>query len=100
MAPELIILAINITIILIAYLYIYPKRAGSDGNKIALHDLIASLTSVIVASSLFWGSEYDFNLIITTVNWFWFTVVTYFALEVPFVIWYYKKHKVWETWST
>jgi hypothetical protein len=100
MKPELVIVALNISIILIAYLYVYPKKAGSDGNKIAIHDLIASLLSLFIAGTMFWGSGYEFNALIISLNWFWFTLLTYASFEIPFALWYYNKHNVWETWRT
>ena len=92
--PELIIILLNTVIVLVAYLLIYPKAAGSDVNKIAINDLIASAISIVVAGSMFWGSNQEFNVIFTNVNWFWFTILSYAAIEIPFMIWYCKKHNV------
>jgi len=36
-SPELPILALNLTIILVAYLSIYPKLAGNNFNKISFY---------------------------------------------------------------
>jgi hypothetical protein len=100
MKPELVVIALNVALILIAYLYVYPKRAGSDGNKIAKHDLVASFLSIFIAGSMYWESGYEFNAILISLNWFWFTLLTYALLEIPFVIWYCKKYNVWETWRS
>jgi hypothetical protein len=94
MKPELVIIALNTALILIAYLYVYPKRAGSDANKIANHDLVASSLSIFIAGSMYWGSGYEFNAILTSLNWFWFALLTYALLEIPFVVWYWKKYNV------
>lgn len=40
--PELTIIFLNIIIVLIAYLFVYPKVAGSNGNKVAFNDVVAS----------------------------------------------------------
>jgi hypothetical protein len=92
--PELIIILLNAVVVPVAYLLIYPKAAGSDVNKIAINDVIASAISIVVAGSMFWGSNQEFNAIFTSVNWFWFTILTYAAIEIPFMIWYCNKHNV------
>ena len=89
---ELLVLILNLTIMIIAYFFIYPKFVGFDLNKLALNDLCASLISLIVSGSIFWGSNQEFNALFTTLNWFWFTILTYAAIEIPFIIWYTKKH--------
>ena len=94
--PELIIILLNLTVVLISYFYIYPKAAGSDINKIAMHDLIASIICLVVAGSLYWGSDINFSLILFEVNWFWFTLISYAAIETPFMLRYFKKYGVWD----
>ncbi|MFT6737408.1 MAG: hypothetical protein ACJA0G_001547, partial [Kangiellaceae bacterium] len=42
----------------------------------------------------YWGSGYEFDLLIFDVNWFWFTIVTYFLIEIPIMVWYFKNQKV------
>lgn len=95
--PELIIIGLNTLVVLIAYLVIYPKAAGSGRAKIVINDLIASAICLIVAGSLFWETDQAFNIIFTEVNWFWFTLISYSAIEIPFMIWYCKKHDVWRS---
>ncbi|MFT6264908.1 MAG: hypothetical protein ACJAWS_001047 [Oleiphilaceae bacterium] len=94
MQPEFIIISLNLTILCVGYLFIYPSVAGSNLNKIALNDLIASAIALTIAGSLFWGNDYEFDLLIASVNWFWFTLVTYLLIEIPFVSGYLKRHKV------
>jgi len=94
MQPELILLTLNFIIISIAYLWVYPKVAGANLHKITVNDLIASITSLVVAGSLFWGSGYAFNMILFEANWFWFTLISYLIIEIPFLIWYLKHYKV------
>jgi hypothetical protein len=42
----------------------------------------------------YWGTGYEFSLLLFSTNWFWFTFIVYGAIEVPFAIWYFKKHDV------
>jgi hypothetical protein len=96
MQSEFLILSLNFIIVCIGYFWVYPRVAGSDLNKITFNDLIASIMSLLVAGSLFWGTDYEFNLLITSVNWFWFTLVTYLLIEIPFASWYLKRHKIFD----
>lgn len=95
--PEMIIIGLNTVVVLIAYFIIYPKVAGSDGNKVAVNDLIASCICLAIAGSLFWETGQKFNMIFTNVNWFWFSLISYAAIEIPFMIWYYNKHDMWKS---
>lgn len=94
--PELVILTINAIIVLAAYLVIYPKYCGSNLNKICFNDLISSGLALFLSGTLYWGTGIEFNIIVGSVNWFWFTLLSYFALELPFCIHYFKKYGVME----
>ena len=91
---EWAIVALNAIIILVAYLSVYPKLAGSDFNKIAGYDLLASGLALFIVGYKYWGSGHDFTLLFTEVNWFWFTFITYAIIEVPVMLWYFRKHRV------
>jgi hypothetical protein len=97
--PELFIVLLNIAVITIAYFYVYPRFCGSNGNKIAVNDFIATGIPLLIVGLIYWGAKVEFNLIFTTVNWFWFTLATYFILEIPLMLWYFKKHYVWEIFN-
>lgn len=98
-SSELLIMSLNVAVVVSAYFYVYPRYCGSDVNKIALNDILASAVSLLVAGSVFWGSGVEFNLLVTSVNWFWFTLITYFTLETPLMLWYFKKHKILEKFN-
>ncbi len=92
--PELLILALNTAVVLVAYLIIYPRFCGTDIIAIAKNDLIATVIVLVIAGSVFWGSGQEFSLIFFSVNWFWFTLLTYAAIEIPFMLWYCKKYQI------
>ena len=79
---------------LIAYFSVYPKLAGNNFNKISFYDIFASGLALTIVGFQYWNSGFQFNLILLTVNWFWFTLVTYAAIEIPIMVWYLKKHNV------
>lgn len=99
-SPELIVLAINIIVILIAYFLVYPKYCGSDINKIAINDMLASGIPLLSAGTIFWGTGHEFSLLFFSVNWFWFTLLTYAIIEMPLMFWYAKKHNVWSSFKS
>jgi hypothetical protein len=89
--PELMIILLNLVIVFVAYVSIYPKLAGDDMVKISMYDVLLSLFALLVVGMKFWGQGYEFNVLMGQVNWFWFTLISYFVLEVPFAIWYIKR---------
>ena len=97
--PELLIIGLNMLVILIAYFIIYPKYCGSDGLKISSNDLAATALVLTIAGSIFWGTGEQFNLILFSANWFWFTLITYALMEIPIMLWYFKKHNVWSSFK-
>lgn len=99
MSPEFTLIMLNIVVIALSYLVIYPRVAGSDARKLAINDMLTTVVVMLVAASLFWGSEYAFNLILVEANWFWFAIISYFMMEMPVMLWYYKKHNVWDSWD-
>ena len=94
MKPEYLVLTINLSILIIAYIFVHPRYAGADFNKLTMNDLAASLTSVLVCGALFWNIGAKFSLMTFNMNWFWFAVVSYFLMELPFMAWYCRKHKI------
>ena len=99
LSPELIVLCLNIVVISIAYFVVYPKFCGANGNKIASNDLIATSIVLLTSGSIFWGSDETFSMLLFSVNWFWFTLLTYAEIEIPIMLWYFNKHDVWASFN-
>lgn len=93
-SPEQTVLLLNAIVVVMSYVVIYPRVAGSNFNKITGHDVIASAVVLIVSGSLYWNTGLEFNLLITKANWFWFTLVTFGLIEIPVLLWYIKRYKV------
>jgi len=96
MSPELTIIILNATILFIGYIYLFPKYAASNLAKLTTSDLLASIAALTIVGSQYWGSGYQFNAVLFKANWFWFTLLTYFITELPFLAHYAKKYKVFE----
>ena len=88
---ELMIIGLNLVVILVAYLSIYPKLAGRDINKVSFYDIFVSGFVMLLVGAKYWDSGVEFNLLFGTVNWVWFTLVTYLLIEIPVMIWYFTK---------
>ncbi|GAA5131516.1 hypothetical protein [Thalassotalea piscium] len=91
---EFFIVALNLIIVFVAYLSVYPKLAGNSFNRISFYDIFASGLALIIVGSTYWDTGQEFNLIVGQVNWFWFTLITYGLIEIPVMVWYFKKNKV------
>jgi hypothetical protein len=89
--PESTILMINLVIVLTAYLWVYPRWAGLDLKKVALNDVFASAVALFIAGFLYMGSGVAFTAFGISVNWFWFSLLSYVLIEMPFVLWYFRK---------
>ncbi len=90
MNPETTMLFINAAVIAVAYTLIYPRFAGSDMNKLVFYDLLLTLVPLSIAWWLYAESGHQFNLIVMQSNWFVFTLVTYFIVEMPMTLGYMR----------
>lgn len=95
--PELFVITVNAVVIVIAYFLIYPRFCGANGYKIAVNDVMATAIPLLITGLSFWGSGISFSILIATVNWFWFTLITYFLMEIPFMLWYFRKYNIWDS---
>ena len=91
---ELSIISPALVVVVGCYLYIYPKIAGNNLNKLALCDLGCLAFVYVLVGLKYWGTGYEFSLLLFSTNWFWFTVIVYYAIEIPYFIWYCKKYNV------
>ncbi|KZN41079.1 hypothetical protein [Pseudoalteromonas luteoviolacea] len=94
MSPEFHVILLNAAILLIAYFVIYPRYAGNDFKKISAQDFIASMVSLGVVGSVYFGTGAEFSLIWFNVTWTWFTLVTFTLIELPLFYLYAKRHNV------
>lgn len=91
--PELAVILLNSTLIVLAYFWFYPRVAGANLQKVALFDLLTTAIALLIVGFKFWGSCYPFELVGFHLNWFWFTLLTYLVLEIPLSLWYLKRYK-------
>ncbi|MCL1146656.1 hypothetical protein L2747_11670 [Shewanella marinintestina] len=91
---EFLIIALVAAALALGYLSIYPKVAGNNFNKISMCDLVCSAFVFTLVGTQYWGSGYEFSLLLFSTNWFWFTLIIYALIEIPLAIWYFKKYGV------
>lgn len=91
---EFFVVVLNLIIVFVAYLSVYPKLAGNSFNRISFYDIFASGLALTIVGLKYWGTGQEFNLIFGQFNWFWFTLITYALIEVPVMVWYFRKNKV------
>ncbi|MCG9729666.1 hypothetical protein L1D44_07360 [Shewanella sp. Isolate13] len=91
---ELSIVALIAVVVVVSYLSIYPKVAGSDITRLLWCDIAISAFVLTLVGGKYWGSGEAFSLLLLDVNWFWFTLIVYLIMEVPMAMWYAKKHNI------
>ncbi|MGM0481415.1 MAG: hypothetical protein ACQEQZ_05765 [Pseudomonadota bacterium] len=94
MPAELLVVLLNLVIILVSYLHLYPKVAVQSLNKLAIFDLFATALALFIVGFKYWGTGYQFLLMSFSLNWFWYTLIVYLLLEIPVVLWYCKNHDI------
>ena len=90
MTAELSIILLNVTILLLAYTWLYPKIAGKNLQKVAQFDFLVSALPLIIVASKYWGLAIVFDFLSYQLNWFWFTLLSYSLIEIPIAIWYFS----------
>lgn len=81
---ESIIIFINLAVLSICFGYIYPKYCRNSIRKLVIHDFFATITCIVVSGCLYWGTGIGFTVL--GLNWFWFSIVSYFVLEMSFML--------------
>ncbi|WP_339867306.1 hypothetical protein [Pseudohongiella nitratireducens] len=94
MSPAATIVLLNALTLVFCYFWMFPRVVGKDLQKLALNDVMASVVVICVAASLYVGRDISISVMGIDFNWFWFTLISYFAMEVPFTLWYMMKYRI------
>ncbi len=89
--PTLLVIGINSSLLLLAYLWIFPCYARNDWNQLMTLDCLFCGCSLLICGLLYWGSGEQLGFGSWTTNWFWFALLSYFIIEFPLFIWYYQR---------
>ena len=91
---DLALVTINLLLLWVGYGWLFPRVRAFDMRALSRYDLVVSSTSVGAAAVLFYGSEIEFGFGVFHANWFWFALVSYVVLEIPFVFWYARRYDI------
>jgi hypothetical protein len=94
MSPEFKILTINLVLLGFAYLWAYPSLPQKTWRAIINRDIAISCAAVFVSAALFAGHGIRFQLILLETNWFVFSALTMFVMEIPFFMWFSQKYDI------
>lgn len=100
---ELLVVFYVLATLAVAYLWFYPKVIGDNVKKIAWMDILVTSIPVGISALLFWVSDPVFSLFGWGLNWFFFTVIVMFVIELPLFSLYLKARglssQYWEAWG-
>ena len=97
MAPELQILVINAVALCTGYLLIYPALGPLTNTtatklRIARADAGVGALALLTAGVLYWDTGVPFRMILFETNWFWFSLLSLIAMELPLALWFFRRH--------
>ena len=90
--PESFLIFLNLFVLTFVYFFVYPRVAGSDSSALWKYDFIVSASLLIVVWFLYYWSGTSFTFLFFETNWFWFQMLLYFFLELPFYFYYTKQN--------
>lgn len=100
---ELLVVFYVLATLAVAYLWFYPKVIGDNVKKIAWMDILVTSIPVGISALLFWVSDPVFSFFGWGLNWFFFTVIVMFVIELPLFSLYLKARglssQYWEAWG-
>lgn len=90
MSNELLIVFYILATLAAAYLWFYPKVVGENVKLMAWMDLLVTGIPLAISALLFWESDPTLTLVIFDLNWFFFTLLAMFAIELPIFLLYLR----------
>ena len=90
MSNELLVVLYILLTLAFAYLWFYPKVVGERVKLMAWMDVVVTGIPVAISALLFWESDPTLRLLIFDLNWFFFTVLAMFAIELPIFLLYLR----------
>ena len=90
MSNELLVVFYILLTLAFAYLWFYPKVVGERVKLMAWMDVVVTGIPVAISALLFWESDPTLRLLIFDLNWFFFTVLAMFAIELPIFLLYLR----------
>lgn len=82
--------------IAVAYLWFYPKFVGENVKLMMWLDVVVTSIPLGISALLFWQSDPVFRLFFFDLNWFFYTLITMFLIELPVFLLYLKARGLWD----
>ena len=95
---ELLVVFYLMATIAIAYLWFYPKVVGENVKLMAWLDVVVTSIPLGMSAILFWQSDPVFSFLTLDLNWFFFTLLAMFVIELPIFLLYLKARGLWENY--
>lgn len=90
MSNELLVVFYILLTLAFAYLWFYPKVVGERVKLMAWMDVVVTGIPVAISALLFWESDPQFQFFWAELNWFLYTLVTMFVIELPIFLLYLR----------
>jgi hypothetical protein len=98
MSNELLVIFYILATLAIAYLWLYPKVIGNNVKLMAWMDVVVTGIPLAISAVLFWQSDPAFRLFSFDLNWFFFTIIAMFLIEMPIFLLYLKARGLWDNY--
>jgi hypothetical protein len=98
MSNELLVIFYILATLAIAYLWFYPKVIGSNIKLMVWMDVVVTGIPLAISAVLFWQSDPAFRLFSFDLNWFFFTIIAMFLIEMPIFLLYLKARGLWDNY--
>ena len=92
---ELIVIAIVLATLSIAYLWVYPTFAGRNVKLMSYMDIGFTFVPAAISALIFWQSDPVFRVFGLELNWFIYSILAYMVIEIPVFILYVKARGLW-----
>ncbi|MEK9703711.1 MAG: hypothetical protein VW829_16965 [Deltaproteobacteria bacterium] len=93
---ELLVVFYLMATIAVAYLWFYPKFVGENVKLMMWLDVVVTSIPLGISALLFWQSDPVFRLFFFDLNWFFYTLITMFLIELPVFLLYLKARGLWD----
>jgi hypothetical protein len=95
---ELLVVFYLMATIAVAYLWFYPKFVGENVKLMIWLDVVVTSIPLGISAILFWQSDPVFRFFTFDLNWFFFTLIAMFLIEMPMFLLYLKARGLWDSY--
>ena len=95
---ELLVVFYLMATIAVAYLWFYPKFVGENVKLMMWLDVVVTSIPLGISAILFWQSDPVFRFFTFDLNWFFFTLIAMFLIEMPIFLLYLKARGLWDSY--